>query len=235
MKQAIAIMQPYLFPYIGYFQLINAVDTFVFYDDVNYIKQGWINRNKILVKGKEHIFTVPLRRASSNKLINQVGTFKSIGVLDELLKILDHNYKRAPYFNEAIRIVKDLNAYQYKTISELSISSVKIISKYLELNTTFKVSSEDFSDTLELKKSERLISITKKSNNQIYINPTGGKKLYNKHEFESKGISLKFIENGIDSYQQFNNDFVPCLSILDVLMFNSIAETRKLLMQYHLS
>src|SRR5690606_3799363 len=96
----IAIMQPYLFPYLGYFQLINAVETFVFYDDVNFIKRGWINRNQILVDNKAALFTVPLKKASQNKLINEIDMAIDEKWLSQFFKTIEQNYKNAPYFDD---------------------------------------------------------------------------------------------------------------------------------------
>lgn len=230
----IAIMQPYLFPYIGYFQLINAVDTFVFYDDVNFIKRGWINRNQILVNNKSGLFTVPLKKASQNKLINEIETAIDEKWLSQFFKTLEQNYKNAPYFNETFQLLKKVFDKKQTKISSLAIDSVLQISKYLQLNTQFEVSSIAYPNSIDLSKAERLIAICKEKGSNQYINPSGGKELYHKNTFNKEDIVLSFIVNELLPYRQFGNEFVNGLSIIDVLMFNSKEEIRLMLNKYEL-
>jgi len=230
----IAIMQPYLFPYLGYFQLINAVDTFVFYDDVNFIKGGWINRNQILIDNKPALFTVPLKKASQNKLINEIETAIDEKWLVQFFKTIEQNYKNAPYFNETIRILKKIFGKKHTKISSLAIDSALEISKYLQLNTKFEVSSVAYSNTIDLSKDDRLIAICKENKYDHYINPSGGKELYKKDIFITESITLSFIDNELLPYTQFGNEFVNGLSIIDILMFNTLEETKKLMSHYSL-
>jgi hypothetical protein len=230
----LAIMQPYLFPYFGYFQLINAVDTFIFYDDVNFIKRGWINRNQILVDNKAALFTVPLKKASQNKLINEIETAIDEKWLTQFFKTIEQNYKNAPYFDDTFLILKNVYGKKQTKISSLAMESVLQISKYLQLNTQFEVSSVNYSSSLGLEKAERLIAICKQKGSDWYINPSGGKELYQKDAFKKEGITLSFIENELLPYTQFGNEFVNGLSIIDVLMFNTPEETKKLMNRYSL-
>lgn len=231
----IAIMQPYVFPYLGYFQLIHAVDIFVFYDDVNFIKRGWINRNRILVDGQESLFTVALSKASQNKLINEIEVLKDSNSLQHLLKTLEHNYKNAPYFDSVFNLVNEVINKPHKSISDLAINSVNSVSNYLEMDTLFELSSEKFPETKGMGKTERLVEIVKKKGFKHYINPSGGKELYNKLDFKKKGVNLHFIQNELDSYTQFENEPIVGLSIIDVLMFNSVEETKRLIAKYKFS
>ncbi len=230
----IAIMQPYLFPYLGYFQLINAVDTFVFYDDVNFIKRGWINRNQILVDNKLALFTVPLKKASQNKLINEIETAIDEKWLVQFFKTIEQNYKNAPYFNETFQILKKVFGKKHIKISSLAIDSALEISKYLQINTKFEVSSITYPNSIDLSKAERLIAICKENGSDWYINPSGGKELYQKDTFNNEGITLSFIENELVPYAQFENQFIKGLSMIDVLMFNTPEESKKLISQYRL-
>jgi len=225
----IAIMQPYFLPYIGYFQLINAVDEFVFYDDVNFMKKSYINRNSMLLNQKAFQFTVPLKDVSQNKLIKDVEVFMDQKWFNGFLKTLEHAYKTAPFYNEVLQIVKNVFDYDYNTISDLSIKSVLEVCTYLNINCKFSISSKDYSTSKGLNKTERLIAIAKQSGKQTYVNAIGGQSLYNKSEFKAQGIDLAFIEAQTIEYKQFENDFVPFLSILDVLMFNSIDDSNEML------
>ena len=230
----IAIMQPYFMPYIGYFQLINAVDAFVFYDDVNYINRGWVNRNRMLINSIAKHFTIPLLKASQNKLINEVEIgFQSKEYL-KLQKTIEIAYKKAPYFDQVIKIVKPVLNKDYNNIAEIAIESVKVCASYLGLKTEFYVSSSDFSNSNDLNRTERILYICKQLNTKTYINAIGGIELYKKEDFKQQDIELKFIKTLPIKYKQFNNEFVPWLSILDVLMFNSAEEVNEMLDEYEL-
>lgn len=231
----IAIMQPYLFPYLGYFQLINAVDIFVFYDDVNFIKRGWIHRNQILANGKATMFTMPLKKASQNRLINETEVATDIKWLPQFFKTIEQNYKNAPYFEETFHLLKKTFDKEHSKIADVAKESVVEISIYLGLKTQFEVSSKHYSGSKGLSKDERLIAICKEKGSDHYINPAGGKELYNKDTFKKEGVTLSFIENELLSYTQFGNHFVNGLSIIDVLMFNSVKEARALLSNYKLT
>lgn len=233
----LAIMQPYLFPYIGYFQLINTVDKFVIYDDVNFIKQGWINRNNILVQGKPYLFTLPLRNQSSFSKINEV--FVNRAQYDswrkKSIRTLEQSYKKAPFFKDIYDLVDNvLDVGDMETdIASIATKSLVEISKYLEINTEFVFSSSVY-DNAELTGKARVINICKKENATYYINPIGGQELYDKDFFKESGLELSFIKTMSIEYSQFKNGFVPWLSIIDVLMFNSIEETKLLLNKFEL-
>lgn len=231
----IAVMQPYIFPYIGYFQMINAVDKFVFYDDVNFIKGGWINRNKILVSGKDFLFTVPLSKPSSFSFINETKFNKILYHTwkEKLLQTITQSYKKAPYFEQAFGVIELIFNKDYRTISDLAIESVKSTSKYLDLKTEFKISSETYCNQ-SFERQNRLIDICKLEGANKYINAYGGKSLYAKEDFLKDKIELQFIKSEPIIYKQFANDFIPHLSIIDLLMFKSINEINLMLNKYTL-
>lgn len=227
-------MQPYFFPYIGYFQLIHAVDKFVFYDDVNFIKAGWINRNRILIQHEPRYINLELQGASSNKDICDISILHRN--LKKKIKTIEQNYINTPYFEETKEIIENYfqALYNINDLATAAALSVKMVCEYLKLNKTFEFSSNNYNNTKDLDKADRLIEICKINQAKIYINPTGGKSLYNKEYFLNKGINLFFIQNQIDSYKQYSKDFVPGLSIIDVLMFNSIDEIHQMLNHYEL-
>lgn len=226
----LAIMQPYLFPYIGYFQLIQAVDTFVVYDDVNFIKQGWINRNNILVNGKKQLMTLELLGASSNRLINEVRVGGNRG---KLLKTILQAYCKAPYFGETYPVIEQCINNVDTNLATFVGSSLQTISEYLGITTTFITSSTLEKDN-SLKAQDKVISIGKVINADTYVNAMGGKELYSTDDFKKNGIDLYFIETHNILYSQFNNDFVPNLSIIDLMMFNSLDRMKKILQLFNL-
>src|SRR5690554_3981859 len=152
-KLYVAIMQPYFFPYIGYFQLIKAVDKFIFYDDVNFIKNGWINRNRILVNKNANYLTVHLRDASPFKLINEIGLIDN---RPKLSKTIAMAYKKAPYFDAVFPVIEACMNYDTDNISELAIKSILEVSKYLDLNTEFERSSIHYSQSKSKGRTERI-------------------------------------------------------------------------------
>jgi len=230
----VAIMQPYFMPYLGYFQLIHSVNTFVFYDDVHYTKKGFINRNSILLNGKAHLFTIPLKDVSQNRLIKDTQILRDIAWSNQFFKTLNHSYKKAPYYEIILDLINDVFDSNPCSVSQLAMQSIKLVCEYLDLNRTFQVSSFMYSSSKELDKADRLINITKQSGNNHYINPIGGKTLYEKDYFASHNIKLSFIKNQLVPYKQFNDVFVGCLSIIDVLMFNSKEQILDMLKKYEL-
>ena len=231
----IAVMQPYFMPYIGYFQMIKAVDKFVFYDDVNFIKQGWVNRNRILVNGEAFLYTIPLDKANSfcfiqNTLINEKFYAKW---KQKFLQTINQNYKKAPYFSKVYSLLEDVLEMKINTISELAIESIMVTSKYLGLQTEFLISSTRYNNK-DLQRQDRLLDICKKENATHYINAVGGQELYAKESFKEKDVELNFIKSKQLTYKQFGETFTPWLSIIDVLMFNSKEEVNIMLDQYEL-
>jgi WbqC-like protein family len=229
----VAIMQPYFLPYIGYFQLINAVDEFIIYDDVNYINKGWINRNNILVGNKANLFTIPLKDASQNKLINEIEISQDGKWQGKLLKTIEQAYKKAPNFEMAFPIIQGILNNPEKNLSKYIYNSLVKVCKYLEINTIIIESSSVFQNK-ELKAQERIIDICKQKKAEKYINPIGGTELYDKKEFTNKNIDLSFLKTKPISYHQFGKDFVPYLSILDMIMFLDKAQIKLMLNQFDL-
>lgn len=229
----IAIMQPYFLPYIGYFQIVAAVDIFVFYDDVNFIKGGWINRNKIIINDEPNFITVPVQNASSNKLIRDTYVKKNQRQFLLLEKKIEQRYKKAPYFASVFPLIQNILKGEFMTISELSISSIKTISNYLCIPTEFVISSEKFSDTKDFRRSERLAKICQELSAITYINAIGGRHLYDKNEFEERGIKLQFLKpEGFNDHNLQSSMYN--MSILHILMYKSIREVKELLGLYEL-
>ena len=218
--KSLAVMQPYFFPYIGYFQLIHASDVFVFYDDVDFIKNGWINRNRILINGQASYLTIPCKNASSNKHINSVEHILNDKSRNKLLKKIRFTYQNAPQFDAIFPIIEKVIMTDTKLISEIAIQSVKQVVEYLNLECKFYTSS-DIENDKNASAVDRLIDLCSVAEADRYLNPIGGEELYKKEYFAEKGIMLDFLEHGDVQYKQFKNEYIPDLSIIDVLMFNS--------------
>lgn len=228
----LGIMQPYFFPYLGYWQLINAVDTYVVYDDVAYIKGGWINRNNILVNGSAHLITLPLENSSSFKNINEIEITKNQKNIEKLLKTIQMSYSKAPYFQVVYTMIEKL-LKENTNIAMLNYNSICEINKYIGVKTKVLLSSEIEKDN-SLKAQDKVIHINKLLGADTYVNAIGGMELYNKEDFNKEGIELKFLKMNDVKYQQLKNEFVPNLSIIDVLMFNSHKQIKEMLDDYTL-
>jgi len=234
LRKSISIMQPYIFPYIGYFHLIEASELFVFYDDVNYIKRGWINRNRILHNGKDFLFTVPLKKVSQNKLINEIEPIIDEKWKKSFFSNLEFAYKKAPYYKDVIGVIKNIFDMHYSDITDLCINSIKGVYSYLGKELNYVKSSQFAPETKGLEKANRLIEITKKAGYSKYTNAIGGQSLYDKEYFKEKGIELYFVKSNLQDYKQFKNEFIKGLSIIDVLMFNDKNTIIKYLNDYEL-
>ncbi len=229
----LAIMQPYFLPYLGYYALLNAVDKFVLYDDVNFINRGWINRNQILVGGKGHLFTVPLKNASQNKLIHEVNLSSDTTWRKKLLKTISQSYRKAPHFGVVYPLLEDIINDASENIADYCHQSLVKTANYLEISSEIVPTSRQYGNPA-LKGQERIIDICKLENADHYINPINGQELYDRKFFDEAGIKLNFIKSRAQSYKQFKNDFVPWLSIIDAIMFNTVAETQELLREFEL-
>ncbi|MDA0524839.1 WbqC family protein [Methanococcoides alaskense] len=229
----IAIMQPYFLPYIGYWQLINAVDKFVVYDNIQFTKKSWIRRNRILQNGKDFLFTIPLKSGSDYLDIRErlISDKYFDTDADKFIRKMRDGYRKAPYFNEAMPSIEKCIRCDEKNLFTFIWNSIKTISEYLEIHTEIIISSQVEMDHL-LKGQERVLEICRHLSATSYINAIGGLELYDKETFEAKGIELKFIKSETGEYDQFGNEFVPNLSIIDVMMFNSKNDIKKMLGMY---
>lgn len=229
-------MQPYLFPYIGYFQLINWADVFVLYNDAQFIKGGWINRNNILVNNQKHLFNFSLEKSSTFSKINEreFDTKKFEFEKKKFLKTISLSYSKAPFYTSIYHLLEStLNSFT-KNLSESIYISHKNICDHLQINTTF-IPSENLQYNRNESAEKKVIAMCKELQGSYYTNPIGGIELYSKEVFNSQGLQLSFLKTKPIEYKQFNNTFFPWLSIIDILMFNSIDEIKTMLEQYELS
>lgn len=234
---SIAVMQPYFLPYSGYFSLIDSVDKFIFFDDVQYVRKSWMSRNRLLnlstgepfyirpgiVKPpyKAPLLSVELKRSSGwvNKLLEQTATYKN----------------DVPFYDEVVGLLENILSNEYKYLVELNIDSTIMISKKLGLDTEFeKYSDYDFWFDEKPKPGTWGLKIAESLETDTYINSPGGESFISDKGFAKRGINLGFIQPQIDCYDQKGNDFVPRLSIFDVLFFNGLKKTKKYVKDYRI-
>jgi hypothetical protein len=223
-----AVMQPYLFPYIGYYQLVSEVDKFVFFDDVNFIKKSFINRNSILLNQKKFEFSIPVAKVSQNRLIEE---HMYTGDYANFFKTLKFAYRDAPNFHEIIEIVESVLRDGLLKVPEINGKSIRTVFDFLGLKKEFIFSSA-LSVGTGLKGQEKIIAICKELGITKYRNAIGGQKLYDKKFFSDHGIELAFIKTNEIHYSQSNSVFVPNLSIIDMLMWCTKEQVIKYLKEY---
>jgi hypothetical protein len=230
----LAIMQPYFLPYIGYFQLMNSVNIFVVYDDIKFTKKSWIRRNRFLMNSKDYLFSLPLKNDSDYLDIVNRQLFENYRQeAEKILRKIEVAYKKAPYFNKVFPIIKDSFLYKDSNLFNFIYHSLCNIKSYLNIRSDLLISSK-IGVTERLKGEQRVLTICKYLKANHYINTIGGIELYNRERFAKEGIKLSFIKTGKIIYKQFENEFVPNLSILDVMMFNNINKITEMLNNYTL-
>jgi hypothetical protein len=223
----IAIMQPYFLPYIGYFQLMNAVDRFVLYDRIKYTKKGWINRNRFLLNGTDAMFSLPLKKGSDALTVVErelASEFDRTKLLGQFMGA----YRRAPYFAQTLPLLERVVHHDAHNLFGYLHHSLAAICAHLRIDTEIIVSSSVPFDE-ELRAQDKVIAICQALGAKRYINPIGGTELYAKEDFIARGIKLQFLKSRPFEYAQFGNEFVPWLSIVDVLMFNPVEAVRECL------
>jgi len=230
----LALMQPYFFPYVGYFQLIAAVDVFVVYDDVQFIKNGWINRNRILLNGAPAWITLPVERGSLHDNINQRHFVNYQQACTKILNQLDAAYRYAPNFNEAMSFVKSMLALEGSNLAETLKQQLELTARHFGITTQFLISSKLAKQDSELFGQDRVIEICRTAKADVYCNSIGGTQLYDPATFSKSGVALRFVKSHATQYKQFDQDFVPHLSVIDVLMFKSSQEIACMLRNFDL-
>lgn len=220
----LAIMQPYFLPYIGYFQLIAAVDTFIVYDNIKYTKKGWINRNRMLQNGTDAMFSLPLKKASDSLDVVQRELAEDFN-RDKLLNQFRGAYCRAPYFEQTFPLLEQIVRYEDSNLFLFLHHSILKVCEHLGIGTDIRISSGIAIDH-ELKGQDKVIALCEAVGATTYINAIGGMELYSKEVFRGRGIELKFIKSMPFEYLQFGNEFVPWLSIIDVMMFSELSVVR---------
>ncbi|MDH6309748.1 hypothetical protein M2451_002068 [Dysgonomonas sp. PFB1-18] len=228
----LGIMQPYFLPYIGYFQLLNAVDKYVIYDNIQYTKKGWINRNRILQNGKDLLISVSVEKDSDYLDIRDRVVSAGFD-RKKLLNQIRESYRKAPYFGEVMPFIEEIVNCEDTNLFDYVYNSVKQVCNYLDIKTEIIVSSTLDIDH-SLKGQDKVIAICKELGATDYYNAIGGQELYTVEDFKKENINLHFVSTNPIEYKQFANEFVAWLSILDVMMFISVDEIRGMLGNYKL-
>jgi hypothetical protein len=216
----LGIMQPYFFPYIGYFQLIAAVDVFVVYDNIKYTKKGWINRNRMLQNGQDVMFSLPLKNDSDFLDVCQRELAADFNRA-KLLNQFKGAYRRAPYFEQTFPLIERIVQCEESNLFNYLLQSITHTCEHLGITTKIRVSSSIAMDH-GLKNQDKVLALCSAMDASTYINAIGGMELYAKDAFRERRINLHFIRSKPFDYPQFGNTFVPWLSIIDVMMFNPL-------------
>lgn len=232
----IGIMQPYFMPYIGYFSLIKHVDLYILFDSVQFIRHGWVERNRILKQtGGWQYISVPLEKHSRDTIIKDIRINNDIKWKEKIIAQLTH-YKKAPYYCEVINLLKQLFKEDYEDIVSLNLSSLKLICSYIGINTPISIFSKmDIEVNSVQEADEWALEICKKiPGTKEYWNAIGGINFFDRNKYTSANIDLKFQKVNLEIYKQKGDTFEPGLSIIDVMMFNSNEEINKMLDKYEI-
>lgn len=232
----LGIMQPYFFPYIGYFSLIKNVDKFIILDDVQFIRHGWIERNRILKQaGGWQYIQIPLQKHTQKTLIRDIRVNNSNDWKSRIIAQLSH-YKRAPYYSEVISLLEELFEKEYEFITEIDMCAIKKVMEYLNISTPIELFSDMNIDIEPVQAADEWALNICKSIEGVteYWNPPGGQSFFQKRKYTENGIELCFQQIEISPYRQKESVFEEGLSIIDVMMFNSINEINEMLGRYRL-
>ena len=231
--KSLGIMQAYFMPYIGYFQLINAVDEFVIYDNIQYTKKGWINRNRILQGESDQYITLPLKKASDFLNIGERFLAENFD-RNKLVRQIETAYRKAPYYVAVSEWLQGIIRYEENNLFLYIYHSVTEVCRYLDITTPITVSSQLLYDET-LRGQDKVIAICRERQCDRYINAIGGMKLYQSSAFQKENMELLFLKSRLPEYPQYRDNFIPALSIIDVLMFNSKERIRQMLQEYDLT
>jgi hypothetical protein len=233
MSLKLGAMQPYLFPYLGYFQLIKAVDVFIILDTVQYIKQGWINRNYILHQGRRKLFTLPLVRAGSFRPIMDKQIADESKSRKKILTLISDSYREAPFFQVVFPLLEEAIGAGERRLDLCLQATLKAVCGYLEIPTPLiPLSRLPLGDGY--KGLERILALCRHFQATEYLNPLGGLHLYPSERFAREGVRVFFLKSIPLEYPQFGNPFVPQLSIIDLMMFNPRETLKTFLSAYDL-
>lgn len=232
----IGIMQPYFFPYLGYFSLIKHTEKWIFFDTVQHIKKGWINRNRVL-KPKEgwQYIVVPVDRSTKGALIKDVLIDESKFWDEKILAQLEHYKKSAPYYRDVIDFLEDCFSYKINKLSSLNIHLLENTCNYLKIDMDYEIYSEMNLEIEDISgPGDWALRISQAVGADTYINPPGGVDIFDKNKYKGNGIDLQFLKVNLCKYSQKRSSFEEALSIIDVMMFNSIEEINKMLDNYEI-
>ena len=226
----VALMQPYFFPYLGYYQLINSVDEFVIFDNAQYVRRSWMNRNRILNEHKESSFmTVPVSKAPRETKIKDIVIKNHENWQEKIFRKL-LIYKNAPYYPQVVEFLNDCFLNRHTNLSELNTILLKKTCRLLNIKTNITILSERLPAIQSANMADEWgIKVSKALNATTYINAIGGRDIYCQQKYQDHGLVIKFIKPNLFSYKQFDRNFVPGLSIIDVMMFNDVNAIKEML------
>lgn len=225
----VAIMQPYFLPYLGYFQLIALSDIFIIYDDVEYTKKGWINRNRIFLNDKVSTITLPLQKDSDFCKIKERKLASNWGKLkNKVINQIVNQYRHSPHFHDVFPSIEKILMHSTERLDLFLINSIKELCTLLGLKAQIQISSE-IADTTSIKAQEKIFTLCKKVEAQSYLNPIGGRELYNKNEFKQRGLQLSFVEMSINSLETRMEKEHCYLSIIHILFTYGVKKTQQVI------
>jgi hypothetical protein len=218
MHRTCGIHQPNFLPWPGYFYKIANVDEFVFLDNVDIEIGGSkaiTHRTKINSQNGASWLSNPIQKSQS-KIISEL-TYVHSDWKEKNLKTIFLNYKKAPYFNEVFPLVEKIFTFESNNLSDFNINSISVICNYLGIKTNFSKASE--LNLIDTDRNGRIIEICKSRNCEVYFSGKGAVNYHDESLFEAHGVTIKYTDFSPKTYIQIHGEFVPGLSIID-LLFN---------------
>lgn len=218
----LAINQPYFFPYLGYFSLIDNVDEFILFDTPQFIRHGWIERNQILKPTGEPLYIkVPLIKHKRETPIIDIQIRNSENWQDKIFAQLVPYKKWAPFYFEVVNLLKEIFSFETDSITELNYHSLTKVCEYIGIKTPIKIWSKMNVEIGEVREADEwALKICKALKADTYINPKDGISFFDVKKYQKENINIQFLDFKVEEYTQLNNEFTPYMSIIDVMMFN---------------
>jgi hypothetical protein len=231
----LAIMQPYFLPHLGYFQLMSAVDKIALLDDANYINGGWVNRNRIAVQGEPQWLTLPLAKASQNRRINEIEIVDDPAWKRKIIRTVELSYQSAPLAGQVLPLLSEMLQEARGSLSAFLFYQLQRLADYIGISTQIEQTSVKYPRDA-LTGQRRILDICVREGASTYVNPPGGRGLYDAEVFAAAGVELLFLDLNFSAIKlRHSGQEGPCLSILDLLMLNPVTAIREATEMFRLS
>lgn len=230
-------MQPYFFPYPGYFSLIKATNKWIVFDTPQYANYSWMNRNRIINCNDDNwmYFIVPLKKRPLRTSINSIVIQNEVNWKEKIISQLGYYKKHAPYYNHVVEFLRETLTSEFVKLSDLNIHTLKATCKYIGIDFNYEIYSEMNLQIEDIHAPDEWgLNICKAMGVSKFINPERGQNFIDRQKYLNEKVDIKFLEYRYPDYDQKMEEFIPGLSIIDAMMFNSPKELKVILEDYKL-
>jgi hypothetical protein len=234
-NQSVAIMQPFFFPYLGYFSLMKHTDNWIVFDDIRYSNQAWGNRNRILKHPEGWAWiNVPVKDHKRETFYSNILIQNEINWKRKIINQFEYYKIHAPFYKDVLKIIQEVFSEDFSHLVDLNIHAMKKVCEYLKIDFKYtKFSEMNLGINSVQHPGQWALEICKAIKSTNYVNPCEGHPIYDKKEYDDAGISLQFIINRVSPYDQKRAEFEARLSIIDVMMWNSVERVNELIDDFY--